>query len=191
MVCPAVQRCTSFFGFKTKPVIWTYPCPPAVGYTSIADNSGIFAKTGSDKRTRSTTATVERQNNTFTPKYLDDAIHPRHRFALLHEEAATKRGFIMAKGGADSEAITSPLLLQPKFSLNRSPPSGPKRDDPGNTEIHMPNTTNRTEAAADQFELVLRIQQSRGSHADGGARFAFAGAGAGQGHIDEQAGSRP
>jgi hypothetical protein len=69
-----------------KPEIWTYACESPAGYTSIADNSGtLAAEADPDKRPRSKTATVVRQNDTL--KYLDDVILPRHRFALPHEEA--------------------------------------------------------------------------------------------------------
>jgi hypothetical protein len=81
--CPTVHRCTSFFPLRVKPEIWTYARESPVGYTSIADNSGAFAaKADPDKRPRRTTATAVRQNDTLQTKYLDDAILPRHRFAL-------------------------------------------------------------------------------------------------------------
>jgi hypothetical protein len=88
-----VQRCTSFFAFRVKPEIWTYARASPVGYTSIADNSAVFAKAEPDQRPRSTTATVVRQNGTQQTKNLDDAILPRHRLLYSIEEAATKGGF--------------------------------------------------------------------------------------------------
>src|SRR5882757_4364211 len=115
MVCTPVQRCTSFLALRVKPEIWTYPRASPVGYTSMADNSGPFAKAEPDKRPRSTTATVVRQNGTQQTKNLDDAILPRHRFALPHEEAATKGGFTyLANRGIDSEAIISPIPFATK-----------------------------------------------------------------------------
>jgi hypothetical protein len=58
---------------------------------------------------------VVRQNGTQQTKNLDDAILPRHRFALPHEEAATKGGLTyLVDRGNDSEAITSPIPFATK-----------------------------------------------------------------------------
>ena len=73
----------------------------------------------------------------------------------------------MANGGADSEAITSPVLLQPKLPLMvkllRRRRGTLLRQKP------MANTTQQDGVAPEPFELVLRIRQSRSNQLTDGA----------------------
>jgi hypothetical protein len=82
----------------------------------MADNSGAFAAIAEpDQRPRSTTKSVLRQNSTQQPKYLDAAILPRHRFANgLRSCETEKEIYLVANGGADSEAIISPDAIATK-----------------------------------------------------------------------------
>ena len=145
-----------------KPEIWTYACESPVGYTSIADNSGAFAaKADPDKRPRSKTATVVRQNDTLQTKYLDDAILPRHRFALPHEEA-TGDLIEWLTGGTDSEAIISPIPFATKVLCTLSPRAW-LRDLTPKTLIDMQTVTQHRRTAEDHFEVVIRLRQSRNS----------------------------
>jgi hypothetical protein len=88
-----------------------------MGYTSIADNSGAFAaaKAGTEKP-RSTIAATLRQSDTLQRKLLDDAIHPRDRLLYRMRTECDRTGRIQLPNRDDSEAIISPIPLQPNFS---------------------------------------------------------------------------
>jgi hypothetical protein len=106
---------------------------------------------------------VARQNDTLQTKYLDDAILPRHRFALPHEEAATNGGFTeWLTGGTDSEAIIYPIPFATKVLCSRSS-RGMFRNPTTKPLINMQTVTPQRRTAEDHFEVVIRLRQSTNS----------------------------